>query len=160
MSTQEMMRSRNFKIAAMVVGVLLVAIVSFAGGLAVGFHKARFSYAWGENYERNFLDRRDMMSDRRGMMESFGYDRFDGRDFRNAYGVSGTIISISGDTIVVKDRDEKENTVVVTDKTLIKWGRETVQFGDLKSEDRVVVVGRPGDNGTINADLIRVFGSN
>ena len=55
MSTQEIIKSKKFKIAALVVGVLIVALVSFGGGVAVGFMKARFSYNFGENYERNFV---------------------------------------------------------------------------------------------------------
>lgn len=156
-----MMQSKNFRIAAAVVGVFLVAIVSFAGGLAVGFHKARFSYAFGENYERNFIGgpRGMMQGGRGGMMDDrFGFGRgFDGRDFRNAHGLSGEILSIAENTLVVKDGDGKENAVTVTEKTLIKNGRTTISLGDLKAGDKVVVIGQPGDNGIVNADLIRVF---
>ncbi|MDP3956879.1 MAG: hypothetical protein Q8Q10_00035 [bacterium] len=161
MSTQEMMQSKNFRIAAVVAGVFLVAIVSFAGGLAVGFHKARFSYAFGENYERNFIGgpRGMMPGERGGMMERAGFPgAFDGRDFRNAYGTTGTILSISDSTIIVKDKDDKENAVAAREETLIKSGRATVTLGNLKVGDRIVVVGQPGDNGVVNATLIRVFG--
>lgn len=161
MSTQEMMQSKNFRIAAAVAGVFLVALVSFASGLAVGFHKARFSYAFGENYERNFIGgpRGMMPGERGGMMERAGFPgAFDGRDFRNAHGVTGTIISISDSAIIVKDKDEKENAVAVTEKTLIKNGRTTVVLGELKAGDRVVVIGQPRDNGVVSADLIRIFG--
>jgi RNase P/RNase MRP subunit p29 len=90
-----------------------------------------------------------------GMMREFS-----GRDFRNANGLAGTIISITNNNLVVKDRDNKENTVVVTDKTAIKLGRNNAQLSDLKQNDQVVVIGQPGNNGVINADLIRVFPGN
>lgn len=160
MNTKELVQSKYFKVGVAVVGVLIVVLVSFASGVAVGFHKARFSYAFGENYERNFGGGRGgmMQGNRGGMMARFGFDgKFDGRDFRNAYGVTGTIISIADSTIIVKDKDDKENAVAVTDKTLIKSGRTTVTLGDLKTEDRVVVVGKPSDSGVISASLIRIF---
>ena len=43
MCTLEMIKSKKFKIAVLAVGVVLISLVSFAGGVAVGFHKARFS---------------------------------------------------------------------------------------------------------------------
>ena len=55
MDINEIVKSKKFKIAVLVVGVFFVALVSFAGGVAVGFKKARFSYKFGENYERNFI---------------------------------------------------------------------------------------------------------
>ena len=36
------------------IGAVLLALVIFYAGVNVGFHKASFGRAWGENYERNF----------------------------------------------------------------------------------------------------------
>jgi len=159
MSAQEILKSRKFKIAALVVGVFIIALVSFAGGVATGFRKAKFSYKFGENYERNFVGgpfQGPGMMDRgpRGMMPDF-----EGRGFRNGHGIAGAIISIADNKIVIKDRDGQENTISVSDKTLIKRGQSTISAGDLKNDEQIVVMGRPGDNGTVNADLIRVFAS-
>jgi hypothetical protein len=155
MSTQEMLKSKKFKIAALAVGVILIALVSFGGGVAVGLHKAKFSYEFGKNYERNFTGHGpEGMMERgpRGMMNDFG-----GRGFRNAHGIAGTIISVADNKIVLKDRDGQENTISVDDKTLIKKGQDTIGINDLKNDDQIVVMGNPGDNGMISADLIRVF---
>jgi hypothetical protein len=160
MSTQEILNSKKFKIAALVVGVIIVALVSFGAGIGVGLRKAKFSYKFGENYERNFIGgpfqgpMGGMMGDRgpRGMLPDF-----EGRGFRNPHGIAGSIISVADDKIIIKDRDGQENTISVSDKTLIKRGQDTVSAGDLKNDEQIVVMGRPGDNGTINADLIRVF---
>ncbi|KKT72071.1 MAG: hypothetical protein UW66_C0015G0012, partial [Candidatus Moranbacteria bacterium GW2011_GWF1_44_4] len=76
MNIQEKIKSKGFQIAVLFVGVIFVALVSFAGGVAVGLKKARFSYKFGENYERNF-----------GMMPNrpmFGND-----NFPNAHGAIG-----------------------------------------------------------------------
>jgi hypothetical protein len=71
--------------------------------------------------------------------------------------LAGSIISITDNNLVIKDRDGKENTVTVTDKTVIKSGRENLKIGDLKAGDQIVVLGNPAENGVVNADLIRVF---
>lgn len=162
MSIKQVCESKYTKTVVVVIGVLLVALVSFGSGVAVGLHKARFSYAFGENYDRNFgRGPRGMMDpeDREGMMGRFGFaERFEDHNFRNAHGMAGSILSISDSSLIVKDKDEKENAVMVTDKTLIKSGRNTLSQSDLKAGDQVVVVGKPGDNGAVNADLIRDFG--
>ena len=162
MCTQELMKSRTFKIAALAVACFLIALVVFAAGVFVGFHKARYSYKFGENYERNFVGGpfqggQGIMGNRepRGMMRDF-----EGNGFRNGHGIAGTIISISDNNIIAKDRDGKENTVAVTDKTIIKSQSNDIKISDLKQDDQIVVMGSPGDNGVINADLIRIFDNN
>jgi hypothetical protein len=159
MNIQETMQSKKFKIAALTVGIIIFMLISFAGGMAIGFHKARFSYKFGENYERNFVGgpfqglQGGMMG--RGQREMVG--DFGGGGFRNGHGIAGSVISISNNTIVIKDRNGQENTISVNDKTLIKRGQDTISINDLKSDERIVVMGQPDDNGTVNADLIRVF---
>ncbi|MDO8529662.1 MAG: hypothetical protein Q7S18_03260 [bacterium] len=145
---------KKIKIAALIVGLVIIILGSFSTGVFVGLMKARFSSKFGENYERNFTGSR-MGEGRSGFMREFS-----GRDFRNAHGISGTIVSISDNNLIIKDRDEKENTVSVNDKTIIKNGRDTIKIGDLKTDERIVILGKPGDSGTVNADLIRVFDAN
>lgn len=161
-STTKKCHVKPVKIIACVIGAFLVAIIIFAAGMGVGLRKARYSYQWGQNYERNFLGgRQGMMGGNNwggGMMGGIR-DQFEGRGFRNANGLAGTIISIADNNIVVKDKDGKENTVAVTDQTLIRSQRNNLKLSDLKQNDQVVVMGNPGDNGVINATLIRVFNS-
>jgi hypothetical protein len=151
-------KSKNFKIAALAVGIIIIALISFAGGVVVGLKKARFSYKFGENYERNFVGGPFQGSEgmmgrgQRGMMGDFG-----GRGFRNSHGIAGNIISVADNKIVIKDRNGQENTISVSDKTLIKRGQDTISLNDLKNDEQIVVMGQPDDNGTISADLIRVF---
>ena len=157
-------KSKNILIAALIIGGILVILASFASGVAVGLHKGRFSNNFGKNYERNFMgsrfdEGRGTMGSRNGFIGGMMRE-FSGRDFRNAHGLSGTIISIADNSLIIKDRDNKENTVAVTDKTVIRQGRDNLQISDLKTNDQVVVIGKPGDNGVINADLIRLFGNN
>ena len=157
-------KSKNILIAALIIGGILVILASFASGVAVGLHKGRFSNDFGKNYERNFMgsrfdEGRGMMGERGGFLGKMTRE-FSGRDFQNAHGLAGTIISIADKSLIIKDRNNKENNVAVTDKTVIRQGRDNLQISDLKTSDQVVVIGNPGDNGVINADLIRVFNNN
>lgn len=89
----------------------------------------------------------------------FGRD-FDGRGLRNSSGAAGEIISLSDTGIIMKDRDGKESTISIAGSTLIKSGRTTIKASDLKAGDSIVVIGKPGDTGSVNADFIRVFPKN
>lgn len=155
---KDLIKSKTFKISALVVGIILFGLVCFAGGVAVGIFKARFSSNFGNNYERNFLGSRQGMmgGNRGGGMMGFFRD-FEGKDYRNAHGLSGTIISIADNNLAIKDKDGKENTISVSDKTIIKNGRDNLKTTDLKANDQIVVLGNPGDNGVISASLIRVY---
>ena len=153
MDIKETAKLKGVRLAAFIIGIVLIAILIFAAGVSVGFHKARYSYQWGENYERNFGGPERGPGPFGGMMNQFsGHD-----NFRNAHGLSGAIVSVTGNNLVIKDQDNKENTVAVTDKTVIKDGPDTIKLSDLKTDERIVVLGKPGDNGVVNADLIRVF---
>jgi hypothetical protein len=148
--TKNLFKTKNSKIIALIVGALIVALLIFVGGMNAGFHKAKFSCNWGKNYERNFMGQ-----SQRGSM---GFFRdFEGRELRNAHGLAGSIISITDTNLAIKDRDGKENTVAVSGRTIIKKHREDIKISDLKQSDQIVVVGKPGDDGVINADIIRVF---
>lgn len=152
----EIITSQGFKIAALIVAFVLIALVSFAGGTKIGFHKALFSCQWGENYERNFIGRGQYFG-KKGFTD-FMARGFEGKNFRNSHGLSGTIISITDSQLIIKDKEDKENVVLVTDKTAIKKTRfDNLKLNDLKVDDRIVVMGKPDENGVIRAILIRVF---
>lgn len=144
------MKSNGFKIAGIIVGAFLVFLIGFAAGMRVGFHKIRFSNDFGKNYERNFMGPKSQ-----GPMGMFR--DFEGKEMRNPHGLAGEIISISGDSLVIKDKDNRENTVAVAENTAIKNGNDDIKITDLKSGDKIVVLGKPGDDGIIKADLIRIL---
>ncbi len=147
-----------FIITALAASAALIVLASFAGGVFVGFHKAKFSCDWGKNYEMNFMGPRiDMRQPGPAGFIGPMMRKFEGRDFRNPHGVAGTIISVSDGSLVIKDRDDKENAIAVNDKTIIKSKGDDIELSDLKVDDKIVVIGQPGDEGVINASLIRVF---
>ena len=143
--------SKSYKWILWVVAEVLLLVIVFALGMRVGLHKAKYSYEWGANYERNFMDYRHEPMNFLG--ERVG-------DFRNAHGLTGNIVSITNNNIIIKDQDNKENTVTVDDKTMIKSGKDDIKIGDLKTDEKIVVMGKPDGSGVINAELIRVFNNN
>ncbi len=158
-------QSKYFKTTLGIVGCLIAGAVIFASGVYVGQHRAKYSYQWGANYERNFMGGGRMGEERNpGGFGQGGNDgptgmmrNFQGQGFRNGHGLAGTIVSITDNNIIVKDPSGKENTVTVSDKTLIKDGQTDLKITDLKNEERIVIIGKPGESGMVNADLIRVF---
>lgn len=146
-------KSKTLKITAAVLGLVFLLLLVFSGGVAVGIRKARFSGRFIQNYERNFVGGPDRGP--AGMMHDFP-----GRDFRNPHGLAGNIISVSDNTLTVRDRDGMEISVNVTDKTVIKKGGSDLKITDLKPDEKVTVLGKPGEDGKVNADFIRVFASN
>ena len=58
---------------------------------------------------------------------------------------------------MIKDQSNKENTASVNDKTMIKSGKDDIKIGDLKTDEKIVILGKPDSNGVIDAELIRVF---
>lgn len=161
---QKITQSKYFKTILIALSCIIFGVLVFAIGVRVGERRARYSYQWGANYERNFMGGYgERMPD--GGREQFGPSggpigmarNFEGQNFRNGHGVAGIVTSIIDDKIIIKDRSGKENTVAVKEKTLIKDGQADLEITDLENGENLVIIGNPSDNGVIDADLIRVF---
>ena len=139
------------------IGLIVLALLVFKAGEFVGFRKAGFSYRFAENYHRNFGGPR---TGPMGMM--FGDLDGDG-DFMNAHGISGTIIKIDPAAtghemaLVIKGRDNKEQTIIVSNLTAIRGGLENLKQTDLKVDQNIVTIGSPDEKGQIDAKFIRIF---
>jgi len=127
-------------------GVAVVAVFIFSAGVSVGFHKASFGRAWGENYKNNF-----------GMMPGGPIPNFGKDNFPNAHGAIGKIIKIELPTIIVQDKDNTEKVILIKDDTQIQKMKDKIQTNDLKIDDFIVVIGSPNDKGQIEAKFIRLM---
>ena len=125
-------------------GIIIVILLIFSAGMKVGFYKASFGHAWGENYERNF----GMMGNR----PMFGND-----NFPNAHGAIGKIIKKELPTIIVQDKDNTEKVILIKDDTEIQEMRQKITGNELKLDDFIVVIGNPNEKGQIEAKFIRVM---
>jgi hypothetical protein len=149
-STAVFIKSKAF---LAIIGMLLVLglmLGSFSVGMAVGYHKARNSFAWGENYNRVFAGPRggflgDMMRD------------IDGRDYIDAHGVFGQVVKTDTASLVISGRDGLERVVLLTPDTIVRKFRDDISAAEVKVGDTVVVVGAPDESGSIQAELIRIM---
>lgn len=159
MDFNKFFESKWFKRTLIGIAALVVILVVFGGGVWVGYHKARFSYAWGENYDHNFGGpSHGILGLPGGMMPGGMPGGMMGDEFMNSHGTSGTILSIGSSTLAVSGRDGIEVTVTFSSSTLIRAGRDTLSAKDLKVNDKVVVIGSPdNEKGQIEAKLIRVL---
>lgn len=139
-------KSRWFNLSLKIFISLIAALVIFQAGMFVGFRKASFSFGWGDNYHRNFGGPAD------GFMRGFA-----GKDMVNGHGVAGMIVSVDQNHLVIKGVDNIEKIVIVSERTSIMKGRGGLKLSELGPGDKVVVIGRPGNDGTVNAEMIRIF---
>lgn len=148
---KEFFQSKLFKKSLYVIGALVVAFAIFNAGVFVGYHKAGFSYKYGDNYSRAFGGRRS------GMMGFGGRGGMMGDYFTNSRGVAGKIVSISLPTMVVSGQDGVEKIVLIKEDTEIREFRNTIKSEELKAGNFVVVMGVPNEQLQIEAKLIRIM---
>ncbi len=139
-------QSKAFKRTFLAVFIFIIILAIFKIGVIVGIKKAEFSYRWSDNYHKNFG------GSQKGFIRGLG-----DRDFLEANGVSGQIIKIDGQNVVVKGKDNTEKTILVSSKTLINKFRSNIKVSDLKVDDFIIVIGEPNSAGQIEAKLIRVM---
>ena len=135
------------------IGIVIIALLIFSAGVTVGFHKASFGRAWGENYNENFG-----MGHHNGDLGGIG--RIGMMDyFPNAHGATGKIIKMELPNIIVQDKDNTEKTILINTDTKIQKGRQNITTVDLKVDDFIVAIGSPNDKGVIETKFIRVIPS-
>lgn len=127
----------------------VVLVLIFGVGMKIGELKARFSYRWAESYHKNFGGPRGgFFGDWRG---------FPRGDFIESHGTFGEIIKINDSDLVIKGQGDMEKIILISEKTTVEKGRDTIKKEELKVGDRVVVIGSPNEQGQIEAKLIRIF---
>jgi hypothetical protein len=144
---RDIVKSKNFKIAVASLGVLVFTILVFHAGMSFGFHRAKYSLRWGDNYNR-IVGRNDKF----GMM-----DRVSGREFFNPDGSFGKIVKISLPSIFVSDNEGIEKELKISTTTVIRKFKNNLKQEELKLDDFVVSVGKSNEDGSIEAKLIRVM---
>ena len=128
-----------------IVPVLIILILVFGLGVYVGYRKAKFSYSWGENYEKNFPKKR-------------GFFGFMPGDIMNAHGTVGSVSEINGNIIVLKDNDGTQKSILTSSSTtVISRPGTDLKLQDIKVNDAITVIGTPNNQGQIEAKLIRIF---
>lgn len=137
------------KVVWTIVIILGAAVLAgvFGLGIFVGYHKAKFSYDWSEQYNQNFG------GPRRGII---GRSE-PGPNFPEAHGIAGPIIKIDDNSLVIKGLKNIEMVVNVNSQTTIRNSNQSIKMIDLKVGDNVVVIGEPNTSGQIDASFIRIL---
>ena len=145
MEIDKITESKAFKYFMVIVPVLIILILVFGLGVYVGYRKAKFSYSWGENYEKNFPKKRGFL----GFMPG---------DIMNAHGTVGSVSEINGNIIVLKDNDGTQKSILTSSSTtVISRPGTDLKLQDIKVNDAITVIGTPNNQGQIEAKLIRIF---
>ncbi len=128
---------------ALALGCLIILVLDFRLGVFVGLEKAQFGSRWDEHYRRNIL----------GSPMMFGLPG----PGLNAHGVVGPIVSIQGNTLVVKGEDAEKTIVVPANAAILGRPHERLDFSALKVGEQVSVIGGPNSEGQIEARLVRIL---
>jgi len=126
---------------------ILVILVAFGLGLAVGYRRAIFASEFGAHYYRG------MYGDPSGQP----FIGLMGVGPTTVHGVSGEVIDVSSGTISVREVDGNEESVLVSSHTPIREMNNDISAQDIEPYDQIVVIGQPDANGEVEARFIRVF---
>jgi hypothetical protein len=137
--------SKTFKFSIALLAELILLIGAFSLGINVGFRKAGFTYSWSQNYPNNFGGRPALIAPPPS------------NAFFNPHGLDGTILNSDKNTLILKDEDGTEKTVLISSQTSIRMNFQNLKPADLKTGEEVVVIGDPNPQGQIEAKLIRVL---
>ncbi len=137
--------SKTFKFIIVFLAELILLVGVFSLGVNVGIKKAGFTYAWSQNYFNNFGGRSPLVPPPPS------------GQFFNAHGLDGTILTLDKNTVIIKDEDNNEKTLVISPQTTIRQNFQNIQAGNLKIGEEIIVIGEPNPQGQIDAKLIRVL---
>lgn len=143
-------RPRSFTLGLML-GAAALLLIGFLAGRMVERTRVRHFLGWQNNYQRIF----------------FGPTPFERPMDRGPFGppppmmrgfaLLGNVLTVQGDKLTLQSRDNIEQSVVLTDQTVIRRDGADVSRGDIKPGQRVAVFGEPKNEGHVVAKLIRIF---
>lgn len=126
-------------------GAIVAVGIGLIGGIAIGQNTASDSAASSSAFGRQFGPGAGAGgTGSGGAQRAFGAGGF----------ISGTVVSVSGDKLVVKSATGTDITVTTTSTTRVTK-QQSVTLSDLTAGERVTAVGTPtGSNGAITATTI------
>jgi len=148
---KDIVPSKGIHAVLWILGVLVILLLVFGAGIAVGYRSGLFASRFGEDYYHNFLGEGSGFS---GMM---GGGMIGGPVPINQHGTIGTVISVGSSTIATKDQSGNEQSIVIDEGTVIREMNRTISIADIQDGNQVAVIGEPNDTGQIHARFIRIF---
>lgn len=145
MNTKNFFHSITLKFFLGIIALIVLLLGIFSLGEHIGFHKASFAFQNSNNFYRTFGPSPG------GPLQP--------SDFSDDHGAVGKIISITLPTMTIEDKDNTEKIIVLSNQTIIKQFRNTLNASDLAVGDYVIVIGQPNSQSQIVAVLVRVLPS-
>ena len=126
---------------------ILAVLIAFGLGLVVGYRRAIFASDFGEHYYRN------MLGDPEGqpVVGAMGYGPL------TMHGVTGEVVDVATDTIVVRGSNGSEESVLIVSGTPIRDMNENISEQEIAPNDQIVVLGDPDQDGVVEARFVRIF---
>jgi len=141
------LKSKTTTRLIVIIGLIIIALVIFQAGVFVGYKHGEYSRARNYGYGRG-------MDDPHSMFAPF----MRGNDDASPHGAVGEIVKLAlPNSILIKGRDSAEQVVTLSATTTIRFIHGEASPTDLKTGQRIIVIGSPGDNGQIDAVFIRIF---
>jgi glycopeptide antibiotics resistance protein len=85
-----------------------------------------------------------------------GAGDFDTRDLCGGTGGNGQIVSVGNNTFTIKQRDGRNQVITLTDQAAVETSTGPASASDLKTGDRVTLVGGPNPDGSFTAEAVFV----
>lgn len=146
MNTTEFLKSPKFKAIVYLLAIVLAVVVIFEAGVAVGYHRAAFSYHWTKGFMADNHDPRSFFA-------VFSHDP----DEPNPHGTMGQVVSVHLPEVLVKGPNSPEQVVVIGPGTAVRRFRGDGTSTDITAGQQVIVIGSPDDTGDIQASFIRIL---
>lgn len=157
---------KNLSVAARTLAVvcaLLVIILIFWAGTAVGYKQAEFSYRWDRHYAEVFGGPGSPFASGgpRGMMggniTNMMYVGTPQGDASSSNGVAGTIVAVNLPSIAVKDPSRAERVILISTNTTIRRMHAVASSTELRVGDVITAIGTPDAEGRILASFVRIM---
>lgn len=138
--------SKNVRLAAGVIGALILTLLIFHAGVVFGSHRNSFGGPsvrsdMGRGFRPPFLP---------GSFElPHGF-------IQDGHGAVGAITAITLPTLTMETREGTSKTILVGTSTMIRSMRGT-DNGALLVGNKIIVLGKPDSQGRIDAKLIRIL---
>ncbi len=147
---KDLFHTKPFRAVLWILGTLVILMIVFGSGVAVGYRSGLFASRYGQDYYRNFIGagHGGMGMFPGGMMPP---------PIVNQYGVIGTVISVGSSTISMQDPAGNEQSIMLDAATVIREMDATVSASQIREGSHIAVIGEPNDTGQIHARFIRVF---
>jgi hypothetical protein len=128
-------------------GGLIVLVVVFGLGIAVGYDRAGFASGFDRDYDQVFF----------GAPPGGAVGLVAPPMPVAIHGVVGTVIDLGTSTISVENQQGNEQSVAVSSSTAIRNGNGNSVLGDVAVGDQVAVIGEPNAEGQVEARFIRIL---